>query len=162
MVKVTTTEDRGYWTSGGGGGGSGGYIPFEFLGQHLVVHLISLLTLDQVDWCITNGSVTSNQGYGGFAQIRFKKIVGYEGGTTGVTTGDHHLIDGSGTQDNGVNFFASGTGTTSSGGFKLPQTQTPTVEFIGGGGGSGATATVQISGGVITGFDTNKCWIWIY
>ena len=44
------------------------------------------------------------------------KIVGYEGGTTGVTTGDV-LIDGSGTQDNGVNFFASGTGTTSSGGF---------------------------------------------
>ena len=149
-AKVTTTEDRGRWTSGGGGGGLGGYIQFEIPGTTLSGTSNITVDVGSGGQGVTNGSVTSNQGYGGFAQIRFKKIVGYEGGTTGVTTGDV-FIDGSGTQDNGVNFFASGTGTTSSGGFKLPQTQVPTVEFIGGGGGSGATATVQISGGVVSG-----------
>ena len=91
----------------------GGYIRFEIPGTTLSSTSNITVDVGAGGQGVTNGSVTSDQGYNGYAQVRFKRIVGYEGGTTGVTTGDV-FIDGSGTQDNGVNFFASGTGTTSS------------------------------------------------
>ncbi len=149
-AKITTVEDRGRWSSGAGGGGLGGYVTFEIPGATLSGVSSVTVTTGAGGQGVTNGGVTSDNGFGGYAKITFKKIIGYEGGTTGVTTGDV-FIDGSGTQDNGVNFFAGGTGTTNSGGFKLPQTQVPTVEFIGGGGGSGAAATATVTGGVVTG-----------
>ena len=60
-----------------------------------------------------------------------------------MTTGDV-FIDGSGNADNGVNFFAGGSGSGVDGGFRLPTTQVPEVVFEGGGGGSGATATATV------------------
>ena len=81
----------------------------------------------------------------GYARILWQTIVGYEGGTESITTGDV-FIAGSGSNDNGVNFFATGSGSGNDGGFKLPTTQVPTVVFEGGGGGSGATATAIVAG----------------
>ena len=90
---------------------------------------------------VSQSGVASSSGDDGYAEVKFSKIVGYEGGTTGVTTGDV-FVAGSGGFDNGVNFFASGTGQTAAGGFKIAVDQLPTVEFIGG-GGSGATAVCE-------------------
>ena len=56
----------------------------------------------------------------GYARILWQTIVGYEGGTESVTTGDV-FIAGSGSNDNGVNFFATGSGAGNDGGFKLSE-----------------------------------------
>ena len=149
-AKVTVTEDRGYWTPGGGGGGIGGFRSFELPPSTLAGVSSINIVVGTGGAGVSQSGVASEAGDDGYGFVRFSKIIGYEGGTTGTTTGD--VFDyGSGTQDNGVNFFASGTGAGTGGGFSFPQTQVPTVEFIGGGGGSGATATVQIAGSVITG-----------
>ena len=51
---------------------------------------------------VSQSGVASEAGDDGYGFVRFSKIIGYEGGTTGTTTGD--VFDyGSGTEDNGVN-----------------------------------------------------------
>ena len=147
-AKITVNEERGYWTSGGGGGGSGGFlravVPSQsFAGQSSV----SVLVGEGGSGVSQSGSSTSS-GTDGYAKIIWQTITGYEGGTNEISVGDV-FIAGSGDADNGVNFFATGSGTGNDGGFKLPTTQVPTVIFEGGGGGSGATATVQVAGNKI-------------
>ena len=144
-AKITVNEERGYWTSGGGGGGSGGYIKVQvpssaFAGQSSVA-----LTVGEGGSGVSQGGTSSASAPDGAAIIAWQVITGYEGGTESVTTGDV-FIDGSGNADNGVNFFASGSGSGVDGGFKLPTTQVPEVVFEGGGGGSGATATATVVG----------------
>ena len=144
-AKITVNEERGYWTSGGGGGGSGGYLKVkikkdEFAGQSSIA-----LTVGEGGAGVSQGGVSSATCSDGYAKILWQTIVGYEGGTESITTGDV-FIAGSGSNDNGVNFFATGSGAGNDGGFKLPTTQVPTVVFEGGGGGSGATATAIVAG----------------
>ena len=143
-AKITVNEERGYWTSGGGGGGSGGYLKCQidaaaFAGQSSVA-----LTVGEGGAGVSQGGTSSQSSTDGYARILWQTIIGYEGGTTDITTGDV-FIAGSGDADNGVNFFLTGSGSGTDGGFRLPTTQVPTVVFEGGGGGSGATATCQVA-----------------
>lgn len=148
-VKVTVSEDRGYWTAGGGGGGAGGFVTFIIQGSDLSGISSVSTVVGEGGAGVSNGGTSSSAGSDGYALIKFQKIVGYEGGTESITIGDVFEA-GSGDQDNGVNFYASGTGTNASNGFALPTTQVPTVVFEGGGGGSGATASATVSGNKIT------------
>lgn len=148
-VNSIVSEDRGYWTSGAGGGGCGGYYVFDLAGSNLTGLSSISLTVGEGGAGVTNSSTNSSAGVDGYAKIEWKTITGYTGGTTSTTTGDV-FYKGSGDQDNGVNFYSSGTGSGTSGGFKLPTTQVPTVTFEGGGGGTGATATATVSGNKIS------------
>jgi len=147
---AVVTEDGGYWTSGGGGGGSGGLyvgtIPADaFQGQSSIQ-----ISVGEGGAGVSSSGVSSSTASDGYAKIVWQTITGYEGGTESISVGDV-FIDGSGDQDNGMNFFSSGSGSGTSGGFKLPTTQTPVVVFEGGGGGSGAAASVTVSGNKISG-----------
>ena len=149
-AKATVTEDRGYWTSGGGGGGSGGLyivqIPSDaFAGQSSIQ-----ISVGEGGSGVSSSGVSSSSGSDGYAKIEWQTITGYEGGTESISVGDV-FIDGSGDQDNGMNFFSSGSGSGSTGGFKLPTDQVPTVEFEGGGGGQGAAASVTVNNGIVSG-----------
>ena len=148
-VSISVNEDRGYWTPGGGGGGAGGFVQFTILGADLQGVSSVTTTVGEGGAGVNNGGTSSASGSDGYANIKFQKIIGYEGGTESLTIGDVFEA-GSGDQDNGVNFYASGTGTNASNGFKLPTTQVPTVVFEGGGGGSGAAATCTVSGNKIS------------
>ena len=138
-VKYSYQEDRSYWGTGGGGGGSGGFI-------------YMLIDKDEVG-TTTGASITVGGGgsapsgvtnpNNGFAQVAFGVVTGYEGGTSSVTVGDLIIAAD---EDSDIYTTGGGTGTA---GFKLPTTQVPEVEFVGGGGGTGATATVSISGGCV-------------
>ena len=147
-IAITTTEDRGYWTAGAGGGGAGGFVSFIIPGT--VLNGISSVTtvVGEGGAGVSNSGTASASGSDGYANIKWQKIIGYEGGTESITVGDV-FESGSGDQDNGVNFYASGTGTNASNGFKLPTTQVPTIVFEGGGGGTGAAATATVSGNKI-------------
>ena len=152
---ATVTEDGGYWTSGGGGGGSGGLyvgsVPADaFQGQSSIQ-----ITVGEGGSGVSNGGISSSSGSDGYAKIEWQTITGYEGGTESISVGDV-FIAGSGDQDNGVNFFSSGSGAGTDGGFKLPTTQTPVVVFEGGGGGSGAAATATVTNGVVTGLSLTQ------
>ena len=149
-AKATVTEDRGYWTSGGGGGGSGGLyivqIPSDaFAGQSSIQ-----ISVGEGGSGVSSNGVSSSNGSDGYAKIEWQTITGYEGGTESISVGDV-FIDGSGDQDNGMNFFSSGSGSGNNGGFKLPTDQVPTVEFEGGGGGQGAAASVTVNNGIVSG-----------
>ena len=149
-VTATVTEDRSYWTSGGGGGGAGAQtivtIPASvFTGQSSVNVVVG-----EGGAGVSQSGTSSANGEDGIATLKWQTITGYEGGTTSTSVGDV-FIAGSGDQDDGVNFYASGTGSNANDGFKLPTTQQPVVVFEGGGGGSGAAATVTVSGNKITG-----------
>ena len=149
-AKATVTEDRGYWTSGGGGGGSGGLyivqIPSDaFAGQSSIQ-----ISVGEGGSGVSSSGVASSNGSDGYAKIEWQTITGYEGGTESISVGDV-FIAGSGDQDNGMNFFSSGSGSGNNGGFKLPTDQVPTVEFEGGGGGQGAAASVTVNNGIVSG-----------
>ena len=149
-VSVSVNEDRGYWTAGAGGGGAGGFVQFIIQGSDLQGISSVTTTVGEGGAGVSNNGTSSSEGSDGYANIKFQKIVGYEGGTETITIGDVFAA-GSGDQDNGVNFYGSGTGTNASNGFALPTTQLPTVVFEGGGGGSGAAATCTVSGNQVTG-----------
>jgi hypothetical protein len=149
-VSVTTYEDRSYWTSGGGGGAAGGYVRFTLGAEYLTGISSVAATVGSGGTGVSQSGTSSSTAANGYARIDFQKIIGYEGGTENITLGDV-FIAGTGDNDNGINFYTSGTGTGSSGGFKLPATVAPTVVFEGGGGGTGATATATVTNGVVTG-----------
>ena len=149
-ISVTQTEDRSYWSSGGGGGAAGGYVQFSVPSTALTGVSSVNVTVGAGGAGVSQGGISSGNGSDGSAEIKVQKITGYEGSTSNITLGDL-FIAGSGDNDNGVNFFVSGTGTGSSTGFKLPSAVAPTVVFEGGGGGTGAAATATISGGIVTG-----------
>ena len=149
-AKATVTEDGGYWTSGAGGGGSGGIIqataPAEaFTGQSSIS-----ITVGEGGSGVSQSGTSSSAGSDGYANVTWQTVIGYQGGTESISVGDV-FIAGSGDQDNGVNFFSSGTGTNASNGFAFPTTQVPTVVFEGGGGGSGAAATCTVSNNIVSG-----------
>ena len=143
-AKITVNEERGYWTSGGGGGGSGGYLKVSvnasaFAGQSSVA-----LTVGEGGAGVSQGGTASASSVDGYARVLWQTIIGYEGGSSTVTSGDV-FIAGSGNADNGVNFFLTGSGAGVDGGFRLPTTQEPTIIFEGGGGGSGAIGSCQVA-----------------
>lgn len=139
-IRWVYESDNSYWTDGGGGGGSGGY-------------LYSLIDKSQLgeagNATITVGGAGSKpsgvSGPGaGFASVNFGVVTGYEGGSSNVVPGEL-IIDA----DPKSQIYTSGSGVGNAGGFKLPTTQVPEVEIVGGGGGTGATATVSLSGGAV-------------
>ena len=136
-VRWVYESDNSYWTSGGGGGGSGGYIYALVDRSQLGAAGNATITVGG------KGSGTSGAG-NGFAAVNFGEVVGYEGGSSDVVAGDL-IIDA----DPKTEIYTSGSGVGSAGGFKLPTTQVPVVEILGGGGGSGATATVSLSAGAV-------------
>lgn len=140
-VKVTLTEEDAYWSPGGGGGGSGGLITYQ----------IEADKLPGVSSVALNMNSSAAAGVGGtdnalppYAKVGFGVITGWDGGNVSISIGDI-IIKAS----DGVNLFASGTGSGDGGGFKLPYTQVPEVEFEGG-GGQGAQASVTITDGCVS------------
>jgi len=142
-VKYSYTEDRSYWGTGGGGGGAGKFV-------------YGLVDKSNITGTVTTGNITvgaagSNPSGisapgGGYVIVGFGKITGYQGGSTTTSVGDIVIA-----ADSTTDLYSSGSGSGSTGGFKLPFTQVPVVEFLGGGGGSGASATVTVSNGSVSG-----------
>lgn len=142
-ITASIVEDRSYWSSGGGGGGGAGGVSFSLPATALIGSSAITATIANGGAAVSNSGISSNAGGSGFARIEFQTITGYVGGTTSISIGDV-FIAGSGGQDNGMNFFASGTGTNATNGFTMPITQLPQIVFEGGGGGTGATATCTV------------------
>ena len=151
-IEAIMVEDQSYWTSGGGGGGCGGQTTVEVEGSVFAGESNVTVTVGSGGDGVSQGGVSSSDADDGLVTIKWQTITGYEGGTTSISIGDV-FIAGSGSQDNGVNFYASGTGSNSTNGFKLPTTQEPIVVFEGGGGGTGATATAEVSGNKVVDLD---------
>ena len=94
---------------------------------------------------VAAGPTGVSDGQPPYAKVGFGEITGWKNEQTITSTGDI-VIKAS----EGIELYASGSGTGDGGGFALPVTQVPTVEFVGG-GGSGAAATVTVAGGKVTG-----------
>jgi len=165
-------ENRNNWTASAGGGGMGGRLQVEVpdtVMQPLNASSVTV-TVGSGGNGVTGGIVTGNpsafsrtisSGYvenatpitsadasDGYVKVTTKKFLGTFGGNTDDTIGDV-VIKGS----EGVDIYASGSGQTSAGGFKLPTTQAPIVQILAQGDqpGGGATATAVVSNGVVTG-----------
>ena len=135
-VTVTTTESNLAWSPGGGGGGGGNYIRYKIEKDDLPGASGAQVAFNNVAAAGVGG--TSN-GQLPYARVGFGEITGYEGGTISISIGD--IISSA---NESTDIFASGAGNGAGGGFKLPTTQIPEVEFVGG-GGTGAAATAVIS-----------------
>ena len=165
-ITGTATENRSYWTSSAGGGGGGGWvqatIPKEVWqnsgdssllitvgsGGAGVSSSISNRTIDNsIAWTENAGTVSSLDANDGYVKVTTKTLINIVGGTTITTTGDI-VIKAS----TGVEIYSSGTGVGTAGGFKLPQTQVPTVEVTPQGDlpGSGCTAQATVNGLVVS------------
>ena len=141
-VSYAWEEDRSYWSNGGGGGGAGGYV-------YILADKDQMPSASQASITVGSGGSSISgvsAGGSGFVQIGFGEVVGYEGGSSSVTVGDIVIA-----ASEGVNIFTSGSGSGTTGGFKLPTTQLPEVEFVGGGGGTNAAASVSLTGGKVSG-----------
>ena len=138
-VSYTYQEDKSYWGNGGGGGGSGGFIYMLIDKDEIGAAGAASITVGG-GGSAPSGVTSPNKG---FAQVAFGVVTGYEGGTTNTTVGDIIIA-----ADAKSDIYSNGSG-TGTGGFALPVTQVPVVEFVGGGGGTGATATVSLSAGSV-------------
>ena len=143
------SENRSNWTASAGGGGMGGRLQVEVpdtVMQPLNASSVTV-TVGGGGNGVTGGIVTGNpsafsrtisSGYtenatpitsadadDGYVKVITKKFLGTFGGNTDDTVGDV-VIKGS----DGVDIYASGSGQTSSGGFKLPTTQLPIVQIL--------------------------------
>jgi len=143
-VSVTASEDRSYWQGWGGGGGAGAY-------GSVVINRANISSITNVSINVGGGGNAPSGGTAGqtgFVVINFRKIIGYEGGGTAISVGD--IVESA---SPGISTISSsGSGTGSSGGFKLPLTQVPRV-VIGApdiSSGVQATATAVVSNGVVT------------
>lgn len=170
-IRAYTTELRSYYSSAAGGGGGGGYLVGTISPELVSTSGASSLTITvgaggagvsanlnrTVDsgsnWTELAGTVTSDDGDDGSVLLREATIVAYQGGSTTITVGDL-VIKAS----EGIEIYASGSGTGTAGGFALPVTQAPIVEIVPQGSqpGSGATATATASGGVVTSVTLNS------
>jgi hypothetical protein len=153
-------ENRGYYSSGGGGAGSGGRITATINGSEITQAGISSVAITVgagatgVSRNIANSNtITSSSGSAGFVNISTTTIVGFEGGTTSISIGD--IVKSASA---GVQILSTGTGTGTTGGFKLPTTQVPTVVISpqGDGPGSGATATATVTNGIVSSLTLNN------
>ena len=134
-------EDRSYWSNGGGGGGAGGYVYILADKSQMPSASSASITVGSAG----SGVSGTSGGGAGFVQVGFGEIVGYEGGSSSVTVGDLVIA-----ASENVNIFTSGSGSGTTGGFLLPTTQLPEVEFVGGGGGNNAAASVSLTGGKVS------------
>jgi len=153
-ASITAVYNNDYWTAGGGGGGAGGQwggsIQWSLLNNPGSISV----TVGSGGSGVNPGGQTTgstSSGTNGFVKIGLGKIVGYVGGSTGTSVGD---IIASGSQDAtvwDVNIVGGGTGTGTTGNFKLPTTQVPDVIITGGGATSDATASVTVASNKVTG-----------
>ena len=140
-VIVSYTESNLAWSPGGGGGGGGAYTRYKIEKDELPGASGASLTFNNSAAAGVGG--TSN-GELPYARVGFGEVTGYEGGFVNTTVGDIIVK-----ANDSTDIFASGAGTGAGGGFKLPTTQVPEVEFVGG-GGSGAVATAVVSNEKVT------------
>lgn len=153
-IDALIREDRSYFTSFAGGGGSGnnlfGEIYYDVLSAAGVSSISGVVGGGGagVSRSITNSNTaTSSSGIAGSVNIKVGTITGYVGGTSSISIGD--VIEAA---SDGIQIYSSGTGSGTAGGFRLPDTQLPTIEILpqGNGPGSGATATAVVNGGFVT------------
>ena len=142
QVVVYTEEDDSAWSPGGGGGGAGALVEFTAYKDDMTGASSLALTMNT---SVAAGPTGVSDGQPPYAKVGFGEITGWKNEQTITSTGDI-VIKAS----EGIELYASGSGTGDGGGFALPVTQVPTVEFVGG-GGSGAAATVTVAGGKVTG-----------
>ena len=141
-VTVYTEEDDSAWSPGGGGGGSGALVSFTVYKEDLTGASSVALTMNS---SVASGPTGVGDGMSPYARIGFGEITGWKNEQSITSTGDI-VIKAS----EGIELYASGSGSGDGGGFALPVTQVPTVEFVGG-GGSNAAATVTVADGKVTG-----------
>ena len=168
-ARLVVNYNANKWTAAGGGGGSGSQwysnVAWSDLGSPATINVVVGAGGNGVSPGGNNTGSTNAAG-DGYVKVGVGTIIGYDGGTTGETTGD---VVESGSQtatifDISINSDGSGTGT--GGNFKLPSTQVPTVLFLGGGksnngtpsstgynqSGTGhAEGTITVAGGAVTG-----------
>tara|TARA_B100001173_G_scaffold166228_1_gene143733 strand:- start:1365 stop:5183 length:3819 start_codon:yes stop_codon:yes gene_type:complete len=140
-ITIEYTQSNLAWSPGGGGGGGGRYIRYKIDKDKLPGASGAQITFNNVAAAGVGG--TSN-GELPYARVGFGEITGYEGGEVNTSIGDIVV-----SANESTNIFASGAGNGAGGGFKLPTTQVPEVEFVGG-GGSGAAATAVVSNEKVT------------
>ena len=142
--------DKSYWTNGGGGGGSGALLQFSLDADEIPGGSGGLSGTLTVGAGAAGVGGTTSTGPG-LVQYGFGEITGYEGGSSNTTVGDIIIKASGSTDDNGPSMMLTGTGAGSGGGFKLPTTQVPEVEFVNTGtGGSGGAATVTLTNGMVS------------
>tara|TARA_B100001250_G_scaffold267932_1_gene231134 strand:- start:232 stop:4098 length:3867 start_codon:yes stop_codon:yes gene_type:complete len=142
QVVVYTEEDDSAWSPGGGGGGAGALVSFTVYKEDLTGASSVALTMNS---SVASGPTGVGDGMSPYARIGFGEITGWKNEQSITSTGDI-VIKAS----EGIELYASGSGTGDGGGFALPVTQVPTVEFVGG-GGSNAAATATVADGKVTG-----------
>ena len=152
-ANITAVYNNDYWTSGGGGGGGGalwaGDIDWSWLNNPGSISV----TVGGAGLGINPGGQTTgttSTAESGYAKIGLGKIVGYTGGSTGISEGD---IITSGSQTStvwDVNIVGNGGGTGAAGDFKLPTTQVPDVYIVGGGATTAAQASVTVANNKVT------------
>ena len=158
-VSISVNYNDDYWTSGGGGGGGGavwdGNVNWNDLNSPAAATIYVGSGGSGVSMSgNTSGSTSSGQP--GYAKVALGKIIGYEGGQTGVSIGDVVVAGSQSPTVWDIGIYSNGTGTGTAGNFKLPTTQVPTV-YIVGGGGVGATATATVIANRVTGINlTNQ------
>ena len=165
-IRGVTTENRSYWSSAAGGGGAGGYIkvivPETVMtainppsvtinvgnGGDAVSKSLNRTIDSSISWTESASTTSSSSGGSGYVKVTTKTYLGSFGGSESTSVGDI-VIKASA----GVQLFSSGSGQGTTGGFKLPTTQVPTVQIVAQGDqpGSGATATALVSNGVVVG-----------
>ena len=140
-VTIEYTEDNSAWSPGGGGGGGGAYVLYKIEKDDMPGASGAQITFNQ---SAASGVGGTSNGQVPYARVGFGEVTGYEGGSVSTSVGDI-IVDANDSTD----IFASGAGNGAGGGFKLPTTQVPEVEFVGG-GGTGAAATAVVSGEKVT------------
>ncbi len=149
-----------YWTAGGGGGAGGGRFTETELSWSLFDPKPTYFkyTVGAGGLGVGMGGQTTGQSTNagnGQVKMQIGKIIGYTGGQTTQPPGD--VIE-SGSQDANIwdiSIVATGSGSGTSGSFKLPTTQVPSIVFYGGGPTSPqdtahASATCTVNAGKIT------------
>jgi hypothetical protein len=147
---LTYQTEQSYYTPPAGGGGQTKVLSALILKAGATAVSASFssvsITVGLGATGVNSGGYYSSAGSNGEVLITTGVITSYSGGQIITTVGDIVKL-----ASDGVEIYDSGTGSGTSGGFKLPTTQVPTVVLESSSGGSGATATATVSNGAVSG-----------
>jgi len=148
---LTYQVEASFYGAAGGGGGQAKLLTVsipkeaaEAVGQSTFSSLSVKVGLGGSG--VTAGGGASAAGDNGEVLIKTGKITSYSGGQSIISVGDIVKL-----ASDGIQLYSSGLGTGTTGGFKLPTTQAPTIDMEPISGGNNATATATVSNDVVSG-----------